>query len=77
MKRKTAKNSSRCPHYLIVPVILCWTLFVFLYWYPLLYNGIECVVGNEEGAEDSEEEEDFIDDLYCVACNKSFKTEKA
>ena len=26
---------------------------------------------------DEEESEDFDDELYCVACNKSFKSDKA
>ncbi|XP_078677675.1 dnaJ homolog subfamily C member 21-like [Branchiostoma floridae x Branchiostoma belcheri] len=30
-----------------------------------------------EGEEEEEEEEEVYDDLYCVACNKSFKTDRA
>ncbi|XP_078595466.1 dnaJ homolog subfamily C member 21-like [Branchiostoma floridae x Branchiostoma japonicum] len=30
-----------------------------------------------EGEEEEEQEEEMYDDLYCVACNKAFKTDKA
>ena len=38
-----------------------------------LWAPVCCVAGEEE----EEEEEEPIEDFYCIACNKSFRTDKA
>lgn len=46
---------------------------IFNFYYPSLLFATE---PETQYIDEEEEEEDFADELFCVACNKAFKNEK-
>ena len=58
----------------------CFFFIIYLYFCIWLLGSDDDVIpeADENGEpEVEEEEEEYYDDLYCVACNRAFKTDKA
>ena len=57
--------------------LLCFFNICFCIW--LLGSDDDVIPEADENGEPEEElqEEEYYDDLYCVACNRAFKTDKA